>query len=100
MERNQKVRHLRYEPLRKRLMEIPYWPHRYCHKIIGKSGPDFEKSVSELESKFPNLKRELESESKNGTYLSVTFELMASDADEIIELWVESEQVQDCVKIL
>ncbi len=100
IEKNPKVRHLRYEPLRKRLLEIPYWPHRYRHKIIGKAGPNFEESVHDLEDKFPKLKRELEAESKHGTYLSVTFELIASDVDEIIDLWVESEQVRDCVKIL
>ena len=98
--RQSKVRHLRYEPLRKRLKEIPYWPHRYRHKIIGKAGPSFEESVSGLEGKFPTLKRENLSESKNGTYVSVTYELMAKDVDEIIELWVESELVTDCVKIL
>jgi len=97
---NPKVRHLRYEPLRKRLMEIPYWPHRYRHKIIGKNNAVFENSVGDLQSKFPNLTRELLSESKNGTYISVTFELIADDADQIIELWVESELVKDCVKIL
>jgi putative lipoic acid-binding regulatory protein len=81
-------------------MEIPYWPHRYRHKIIGKAGPGFEESVHGLESRFPNMRREAASASKNGTYLSVTFELMADDVDEIIELWVQSEAVTDCVKIL
>lgn len=100
MSRNEKVRHLRYEPLRKQLREIPYWPHRYRHKIIGINGPAFEESVHALEEKFPNMKREALSESKNGTYLSVTFEIIAETADEIIDLWVESESVKDFVKIL
>lgn len=95
-----KVRHLRYEPLRRRLQEIPYWPHRYRHKVIGKSTPQFEQSIEALQRKFPRLTREALGESKHGNYTAFTFELIAENVDEIIELWVESEQLDDYVKIL
>ena len=97
---NEKIRHLRYEPLRRRLNEIPYWPHRYLHKVIGKSGEPFEKSITQLEGKFPNMKRTQFGKSRNGTYISVTFELQADHVDEIISLWLASEEIEDCVKIL
>lgn len=97
---SEKVRHLRYESLRKQLQEIPYWPHRYCHKLIGRNGEPFRSSVEDLEGKFPEIKRMQESESKNGTYLSITYEIRAENVDDIISLWVASESVQDCVSIL
>jgi|GEM_PF-2760758 len=97
---NEKIRHLRYEPLRKRLNEIPYWPHRYFHKIIGKNGQDFLKSIEELEKKFPKIKRTQFGESRKGTYISLTYELSADHVDEIISLWLASEELMDCVKIL
>lgn len=97
---NEKVRHLRYEPLRKQLSEIPYWPHRYCHKIIGKNANEFLEAIKGFEEQFPQIKKTNESESRNGTYISLTYELEAQHVDEIILLWVVSEELPGCVKIL
>lgn len=95
-----KVRHLRYEKLRQRLQEIPYWPHRYCHKIIGKNAEAFREGIEAFENQFPSIQKKTENESKRGNYLSLTYELQAETADEIISLWVASEEIEDCLKIL
>lgn len=97
---NDKIRHLRYEALRKQLSEIPYWPHRYRHKVIGKNTDVFRNSIQALESKIKGLKKTQEGESRQGSYISITFELQAKNVDEIILLWIESEAVEDFVKIL
>lgn len=95
-----KVRHLRYEPLRKMLSEVTYWPHRYCHKVIGKNGDAFVRSIQEFEERFPKMKKTHSGLSRKGNYLSLTYELKAENVDEIIMLWVASEELEDCVKIL
>lgn len=97
---NDKVRHLRYETLRKQLQQIPYWPHRYVHKVIGVNGEKFNASLKDFEKQFPKVKNAHTSLSRNGTYLSVTYEISAEDVDEIISLWVASESLEDCVKVL
>lgn len=95
-----KIRHLRYEKLRKRLSEIPYWPHRYRHKIIGKNEQLFIESLQSFEKQFPELSQTGMSESSKGTYISVTYELVAEDVDQIIALWVASEEVEGVMKVL
>lgn len=97
---NEKIRHLRYETLRKQLCEIPYWPHRYFHKVIGINGEAFKNSIKLFEKQFPGLKSVGEVESRNGKYLALTFELEAKNVDEIISLWVASEELTDCVKVM
>jgi putative lipoic acid-binding regulatory protein len=96
-----KLRHLRYEALRRSLTEtIETWPSLYEHKIIGKNGDTFKDSLKEFEQQFPRLNRKQSNVSKNGTYLSLTYEIMARDVDEIISLWVGSESLKDFITIL
>src|SRR4051812_18213970 len=96
-----KLRHLRYEALRRSLTEtIETWPTPYEHKIIGKNGDNFKESLKEFEQQFPRLNRKQSNVSKNGTYLSLTYEIMARDVDEIISLWVGSESLKDFITIL
>lgn len=96
-----KLRHLRYEKLRRCLAEtIEIWPSIYEHKIIGKNGESFRESLKNLEQTFPRINRKQENVSKNGTYLSMTYEVLARDVDEIISLWVASEELKDFVTVL
>lgn len=96
-----KVRHLRYERLRKSLEQaILIWPHVYEHKIIGRAGGEFEGGLKEFEDSFPHLIRKGAILSKNGRFLSLTYQIEAQDVDEIISLWVASEQVKDCVAVM
>lgn len=96
-----KVRHLRYEALRRSLKEtVDQWPHFYEHKIIGKNGNSFVQSVREFELQFPRMNKKSSHQSRNGTYLSLTYEIMARDVDEIIALWVASEELKDFVTVL
>ncbi len=96
-----KVRHLRYEALRRSLEEtISSWPTLYQHKIIGKNGEDFIQSLKEFEHEFPRLNKLHNTESRNGTYLALTYEVLARDVDEIIALWVASENLKNCIKVM
>lgn len=96
-----KLRHLRYEALRRSLTEtVETWPTLYEHKIIGKNADPFKESLKGFEERFPRLNRKQSNVSKNGTYLSLTYEIMARDVDEIITLWVESENLKDFITIL
>ena len=96
-----KVRHLRYENLRRSLQEtVSSWPHLYEHKIIGKNAEPFREGIKAFEQDFPRLNRKQAIESKNGAYISFTYEVLARDVDEIINLWVRSEEVLDFVTIL
>lgn len=97
---NEKIRHLKYESLRRQLQEIPYWPHRYTHKVIGLNANDFKQSIDEFESLFPGLKLISKNESRNARYLACTYELEANHVDEIISLWVASEELKDCVRVM
>ena len=97
----EKVRHLRYERLRRSLQDsILIWPHLYCHKVIGKNDLAFLSGIDEFEKSFPSLHRQSSQVSKNGTYLSLTYSYAAKDVDEIISLWVASEQVEDVVTVI
>jgi putative lipoic acid-binding regulatory protein len=96
-----KVRHLKYESLRRSLEQtVLVWPHIYEHKIIGKNEDDFLNGIEEFETSFPHLNRKNRVLSKNGSYLSLTYEIQAKNVDEIISLWVASEQVQDCIAVM
>jgi len=95
------VRHLRYESLRRSLEQVVLvWPHLYEHKIIGKNGPEFLEGLAEFESSFPRLVQKQRTPSKNGSYVSLTYECHAKDVDEIISLWVASEQLRDLVAVM
>ena len=96
---SEKVRHLRYESLRKRLKKEKNWPLQYRHKIIGKNVESFHIEIKVLEEMFPRMNMLESNTSKNGTYLSLTYELRALHVDEIIELWIESEKIKDIVTI-
>jgi putative lipoic acid-binding regulatory protein len=101
VENSPKIRHLRYEALRRSLSEtVESWPSLYEHKIIGKNTEPFLESIKGFEQHFPRLNRKQSNVSKNGTYLSITYEILARDVDEIISLWVGSEALKDFVTVL
>lgn len=98
---NEKIRHLKYEKLRRQLVDsVAQWPHIYQHKIIGKNEEDFRQDIRELEQEFPLLNKVHSHLSRNGTYVSVTYEIRARDVDDIIRLWVASERVRECITVL
>ena len=96
-----KVRHLRYEALRRSLEEtVTEWPLLYQHKVIGKNDDDFIDSIRAFEETYPRLNKMQSTVSRNGTYLALTYELLARDVDEIISLWVSSETLRHCIKVM
>lgn len=91
---------MKYESLRRSLEQsVLLWPHVYEHKIIGKNTPLFLKGIEDFEQSF-RVRRKGEQLSKNSAYFSLTYQISANDVDEIISLWVASEQVKDCVAVL
>lgn len=96
---NEKVRHLRYESLRRQLKEED-WPMTYRHKVIGRYGDNFAQGIRDLQSQFPKLSQAALNVSAKGNYLSVTFEMKAEDVDEVIRLWLASEDIPDCLQVL
>ena len=98
---SRKVRHLRYEALRRSLEEtVSEWPSLYQHKVIGKNVDAFVESIREFEKTYPRLNKMQSTVSRNGTYLALTYEILARDVDEIISLWVSSESLRDCIKVM
>jgi len=101
MKPSSKLRHLRYKALRRSLQEtVAEWPYIYEHKIIGKNQDDFIESLENLEQTLPRLNKKTKNISRNGTYLSITYELLARDVDEIIGLWVASEKLKNFVTVI
>ncbi len=95
------LRHLRYEALRRSLQEtVDEWPLLYQHKIIGKNAEGFRDSIRGFEETYPRLNKLNATVSRNGTYLALTYEILARDVDEIISLWVSSETLKDLVKVM
>ena len=70
------------------------------HKVIGKKGEAFEASLKDFEENFPKLVKKDSGLSRTSKYLSVTYEFSAKDVDEVISLWVASEELKDVVTIL
>lgn len=96
-----KVRHLRYETLRRSLTESNEdWPILYQHKIIGKNTEAFRESIDTFEKTFPRLNKLSATTSRNATYLAMTYEILARDVDEIISLWISSEVIKDLIKVM
>jgi len=96
-----KVRHLRYEALRRSLVEtVTEWPYIYEHKIIGKNAETFAEGLRDFEMRFPRLNKKNSNLSRNGNYLSITYEILARDVDEIIVLWVASEEIEGFVTVI
>ena len=91
-----------YEKLRSLLQEEDY-PHLYIHKFIGLKTDLFRSEVERLEREFPRAQRVGERESSGEgpqSYLAFTFELLADDADEIIELLKLTSTLKDVRIIL
>ena len=68
--------------------------------MIGLNAEDFRESINEFESLFPDLKLISKNESRNARYIACTYELEASHVDEIISLWVASEELKGCVRVM
>lgn len=72
----------------------------YHHKFIGKNSPLFIESVAEFEKKFIGLTRISERQSASGRHLSLSYEYQAANAEDVVELSVQSHKINDLIYIL
>ena len=89
-----------YEKFRQLLNENHLFPGKYTHKIIGKNSPLFLDSIIEFEKKFIGLIRTQERKSASGAHLSLTYEYLAANAEEVVQLSVESHKINDVIYVL
>lgn len=76
------------------------FPGPYLHKFIGKNSTIFLNSVADFEKKFIGLTRTGEKQSASGAHLSLTYEYIAANADEVIQLAVETHKINDLIYVL
>ena len=76
------------------------FPTMYHHKFIGKNSPLFIESVAEFEKKFIGLTRISERQSASGRHLSLSYEYQAANAEDVVELSVQSHKINDLIYIL
>ena len=92
----------KYNKLRALLAEQSF-PHLYIHKFIGQRTDAFLASMDRLEEKFPKVKRISTRESAGQTkpvYLACTYELLATNVEEIIDLLKATALMSDLRVIL
>lgn len=76
------------------------FPCPYTHKFIGKNSEIFKKSVEEFENKFIGLVKSSEKLSASGKHCSLTYEYLAINADDVVNLAIETYKINDIIYIL
>jgi len=69
------------------------WPSIYIFKFIVPKGKE-----EELKALFP-LHTASEKESTNGNYISLTFQMMMSSSEAVIEIYVRAETVEGLIAL-
>lgn len=76
-----------YKKLKTQLLETAEWPSEYLYKFIVKSDID---KIAEIEAIFDNTGAVIHTiESKNGTYTSVSINVIMKDPDAVISKYIE-----------
>jgi putative lipoic acid-binding regulatory protein len=89
-----------YEKFRALLTETYLFPANYTHKFIGKNSDLFRAAVVEFEAKFVGLKRVGERESANGNHVALTYEFVAGNVEDIVELAKATHAISDLLYML
>lgn len=89
-----------YQKFRDLLNDTYQFPCTYPHKFIGKNSPIFWASVAEFEKKFIGLTLVSKRESASGKHTSLTYDYLAANAEEIIQLCIETNKLNDVIYIL
>lgn len=76
------------------------FPTHYMHKVVGKNSEAFRKAVDELLAGTARLKKAGEKLSSNSAHVSITFDLHAHSAHEIVFLVERSQQLKDVLFVL
>lgn len=86
MDENQKAEEF-YKKLKVQLEESTQWPATYLYKFIVKSEAD---KIERIESIFNHMGAVIKTtESKNGTYTSVSINVVMKDPDSVISKYIE-----------
>lgn len=76
------------------------FPAIYLHKFIGANSTIFTTSVTDFEKKFIGLTRVTQRLSASGKHMSLTYEYMAANAEEVIQLVLETQKINDIIYII
>jgi len=89
-----------YGKFRALLTDTYLFPANYTHKFIGKNSDLFRNSVAEFEAKFVGLKRIGERRSANGNHLALTYDFLAGNVEDIVELAKATHAIDDLLYML
>jgi putative lipoic acid-binding regulatory protein len=89
-----------FQKFRELLKSTYLFPCTYIHKFIGKNSPIFLQSVTEFESKFIGLTKTGIRMSASGNHMALTYDYLAGNEEEIIELTRETQKINDLIYIL
>jgi putative lipoic acid-binding regulatory protein len=89
-----------YDSFRELLNKNYQFPAVYIHKFIGKNSPLFRESVASFENKFIGLKQTGSNTSASGNHLALTYDYQAANAEDVIQLTVETSKINDLIYIL
>ena len=84
---------MQHQEFREKLNATHQWPSLYMFKFIVPSD-----KVQDVKNVFPKHKAE-EKPSSKGKYVSVTIQMMASSADEIIEKYEATSQIEGILSL-
>ena len=83
------------------LLDCNYqFPCMYLHKFIGANTTVFKMAVADFEKKFIGLVRVTERLSASGKHLSLTYEYQAANAQDVVQLTVETQKLNDIIYIM
>jgi hypothetical protein len=82
------------------LLDKETYPLAYTHKFIGRNTARFTTGVQALEAKFPKLTLQTARTSKGEAHLALTYEIVAENAGEIIEILEATGQLEDLHLVL
>ena len=88
-----------FEKFRSLLDSNFQFPCIYLHKFIGANSTIFRSSVEEFEKKFIGLSRVSEKLSASEKHLSLTYEYNAANAEEVVQLVIETQKLNDIINI-
>jgi putative lipoic acid-binding regulatory protein len=89
-----------FEKFRYLLEQNYQFPAVYLHKFIGKNSALFLESVQQFEKKFIGLTKTNERQSASGEHISLTYEYQAANAEDVVELTIQTQQINDIIYIL
>ncbi len=83
----------RIDSFKAKLDQVHSWPTLYMFKFIVPKGKEFE-----VKSLFP-LHTTLEKESKNGNYISLTFQMMMPSSEEVISVYTKVSEIEGIIAL-